>query len=92
MKQLKTNLIDQIFALLLVAKILGLSGATYSYSKLTFWYIAFFLLGLFVKWLLDPKTAEKIATKMYIDRNKRALKKAEKEAKKVVNDARQTEQ
>lgn len=90
MKQLKTNLIDQIFSLLLVAKILHLEGAKYTYTKLAMWYFVFFLIGMIVKWILDPETAKKFSHRLYVAKNNIALKKAKKESDKIVEDARKS--
>lgn len=90
MKQLKTGFIDQIFALLLVAKILHLEGVKYTYTKLAIWYLIIFAIGMIVNWILNPDTAQKIATKLYIRKNNIELKKANKEAKKIVEDGRKS--
>ena len=80
----KISIIDIAFTLVFVAKFINLGSVKQTYLTLIICYIiASIIIGIF-QWLINPETGKKIAEKMYIQRNKKALAKAEKEAKKVI--------
>ena len=89
MQKIKITIIDYFFMLLILLKITGLKVA-YSYQNIIFFYLVLSFLVLIFRWLLNPQTAQQIATKIYINKNKKALKEAEKEAKKIIKNASQT--
>lgn len=77
-----------IFIILGVAKFLKIGQTNFSWFSLIIFAAIFYIITGFITWLSKPETAKKVAERSYYNKLKKANKKAEKEAQKIIDEAR----